>query len=77
MKKRPGRGALDGTSLTDRLRSSTLRAAAAARRLRGRDPASLALRDEMAALLDLAQNAVALHRLPKAREQMLARLSVT
>jgi hypothetical protein len=36
------------------------------------DAAALALGDEVAALLDFAQDAVALHRLAEAREQMLA-----
>jgi len=39
--------------------------------LRAGDPAALALRDEVPALLDLAQNAVALHDLPEAGDQVL------
>jgi hypothetical protein len=35
------------------------------------DTAALALGDEVAALLDFAQDAVALHRLAEAREQVL------
>jgi len=35
------------------------------------DPAAFALRDEVTALLDLAQDAVALDRLPEASDQVL------
>jgi hypothetical protein len=51
--------------------SGALGAAAAAGGLGARDAAALALRDEVAALLDLPQDAIALDGLAEARDQVL------
>jgi hypothetical protein len=54
-----------------RLRRHSLGAAASAGGFRAGDAAAFALGDEVAPLLDLAEDAVALDRLAEAREQML------
>jgi hypothetical protein len=53
------------------------RTSAAAGSLRACDTAAFALRDKMTPLLDLAQDAVALHSLPETRQQVFARLTVS
>jgi hypothetical protein len=59
------------------LRRGLLRAAAAAGGLGAGDAASLTLRDEVPALFDLAQDAIALDGLAEAREQMLGGFAVS
>jgi hypothetical protein len=59
------------------LRCRLLRAAAAAGGLGAGNAPALALGDEVAALLDLAEDAIALDCLPEAREQMLWGLAVS
>jgi hypothetical protein len=59
------------------LRGDLLRAAAAAGRLGAGDAPAFTLRDEVTALLDLAQDAVTLHSLPETREQVLRGFAVS
>jgi hypothetical protein len=60
-----------------RLRRCLLRAAAAAGGLRAGNPPAFALGDEVATLLDLAQDAIALDGLAEARQQMLRGFAVS
>jgi hypothetical protein len=60
-----------------RLRRYALGATATAGGLRGGDTAAFALGDEVAALLDLSENSIALDGLAEARQQMLPTLTVS
>jgi hypothetical protein len=59
------------------LRGGLLRAAPPAGGLRAGDTPALALGDEVAALLDLAEDTVALDRLAEARQQVLWGLAIS